>query len=56
VVVVSARPGRIKLDHTVPLQRPRHDAIKTSPAFSVLKAELTGAVRAEVLAALAALA
>ena len=50
VVVMSARPGRIKLDRTVPLAHPRHYSVKTTPAFAELKAELTEAVRAEVLA------
>ena len=56
VVVMSARPGRIKLDHAVPLAHPRHYSVKTTPAFSALKAELTEAVRVEVLAAQAAMA
>jgi ABC-type nitrate/sulfonate/bicarbonate transport system ATPase subunit len=51
VVVMSARPGRIKLDRVVPLAHPRHYSVKTTPAFSELKAELTEAVREEVLAA-----
>jgi len=51
VVVMSARPGRIKLDRVVPLPYPRHYAIKTTPEFAALKAELTEAVRAEVIAA-----
>ena len=51
VVVMSARPGRIKLDRVVPLAHPRHYSLKTSPEFSALKAELTEAVRVEVLAA-----
>jgi len=51
VVVMSARPGRIKLDRRVDLPHPRHYAMKTTPAFSQLKAELTECVRAEVLAA-----
>ena len=50
VVVMSARPGRIKLDRMVPLAHPRHYSVKTTPAFVELKAELTEAVRAEVLA------
>jgi ABC-type nitrate/sulfonate/bicarbonate transport system ATPase subunit len=54
VVVMSARPGRIKLDRVVPLAHPRHYSVKTTPAFAALKAELTEAVRAEVLAAQAA--
>jgi ABC-type nitrate/sulfonate/bicarbonate transport system ATPase subunit len=53
VVVMSARPGRIKLDRTVPLAHPRHYSIKTSPAFAELKAELTEQVRVEVRAAAA---
>ncbi|MCC7152344.1 MAG: ABC transporter ATP-binding protein [Rubrivivax sp.] len=51
VVVMSARPGRIKLDRVVSLPYPRHYAIKTTPEFAALKAELTEAVRAEVIAA-----
>jgi ABC-type nitrate/sulfonate/bicarbonate transport system ATPase subunit len=51
VMVMSARPGRIKLDRRIDLPHPRHYAMKTSPAFTALKAELTEAVRAEVLAA-----
>ncbi len=51
VVVMSARPGRIKLDRPVELAHPRHYSIKTTPAFAVLKAELTESVRVEVLAA-----
>jgi ABC-type nitrate/sulfonate/bicarbonate transport system ATPase subunit len=51
VVVMSARPGRIKLDRRVDLEHPRHYSIKTTPAFAALKAELTESVRAEVLAA-----
>jgi ABC-type nitrate/sulfonate/bicarbonate transport system ATPase subunit len=54
VVVMSARPGRIKLDRPVPLPHPRSYAVKTTPAFMALKAELTEAVRAEVIAAQAA--
>ena len=51
VIVMSARPGRIKLDRPVPLAHPRHYAMKTTPAFMALKAELTEAVREEVLKA-----
>ncbi len=51
VVLMSARPGRIKLDRPVPLPHPRHYSVKTTPEFSALKAELTEAVRVEVLAA-----
>ena len=54
VVVMSARPGRIKLDRVVPLPHPRHYSVKTTPEFSALKAELTEQVRVEVRAAQAA--
>ncbi len=56
VVVMSARPGRIKLDRAVPLAHPRHYSVKTTPAFTELKAELTEQVRVEVRAAQAAMA
>ena len=51
VVVMSARPGRIKLDRAVSLPHPRHYSVKTSPQFTELKAELTEQVRIEVKAA-----
>jgi len=55
-MVMTARPGRIKLDRDVPLPHPRSYAVKTTPAFMALKAELTEAVREEVLKAQAATA
>jgi ABC-type nitrate/sulfonate/bicarbonate transport system ATPase subunit len=51
VVVMSARPGRIKLDRLVPIGHPRHYSVKTTAPFAELKAELMEAVRVEVLAA-----
>ena len=51
VIVMSARPGRIKLDREVPLAHPRHYSVKTTPQFTELKAELTEQVRVEVRAA-----
>jgi ABC-type nitrate/sulfonate/bicarbonate transport system ATPase subunit len=56
VVVMSARPGRIKLQREIELPHPRHCSVKTTPAFAALKAELTEAVRAEVIAAQALMA
>jgi ABC-type nitrate/sulfonate/bicarbonate transport system ATPase subunit len=53
VVVMSARPGRIKLDRRVDIPHPRHYSVKTTPAFMELKAELTEQVRVEVRAAAA---
>jgi ABC-type nitrate/sulfonate/bicarbonate transport system ATPase subunit len=51
VVVMSARPGRIKLDREIPFAHPRHYSVKTTTEFAHLKAELTEQVRAEVIAA-----
>ena len=49
VVVMSARPGRIKADVPVALPHPRHYTVKTTPAFSALKARLTEDIRVEAL-------
>ena len=54
VVVMSARPGRIKADVAVDLPHPRHYTVKTTPEFSALKARLTEEIRVEALAAAAA--
>jgi NitT/TauT family transport system ATP-binding protein len=51
VVVMTARPGRIKAMVAVDLPRPRHYTIKTSPEFSALKARLTEQVRVEAVLA-----
>ena len=51
VVVMSARPGRIKADMAIDLPYPRHYTIKTSPEFSALKARLTEEIRAETVRA-----
>jgi ABC-type nitrate/sulfonate/bicarbonate transport system ATPase subunit len=51
VVVMSARPGRIKADVTVDLPHPRHYTVKTSPEFSALKARLTEEIRVEAVLA-----
>ena len=48
VVVMSARPGRIKCDIAVPLPHPRHYAMKTTPPFAGLKATLMEEIRIEV--------
>jgi NitT/TauT family transport system ATP-binding protein len=48
VVVMSARPGRIKCDLSVPLEHPRHYSVKTTPLFTELKARLTEEIRVEV--------
>ncbi|MGE3066185.1 MAG: ABC transporter ATP-binding protein [Hyphomicrobiaceae bacterium] len=51
VVVMSARPGRIKADVRIDLPYPRHYTLKTSPEFSALKAQLTEEIRAEAVLA-----
>jgi NitT/TauT family transport system ATP-binding protein/sulfonate transport system ATP-binding protein len=51
VIVMSARPGRIKSDVTVDLPHPRSYTIKTSPEFSTFKARLTEEIRAEAMQA-----
>jgi len=56
VAVMSARPGRIKIDREVGLAHPRSYAVKTTPAFMAMKAELTEQVRTEVIAAQSAMA
>ena len=48
VMVMSARPGRIKCDLPVSIGHPRHYSVKTTPVFSQLKAKLTEEIRVEV--------
>jgi NitT/TauT family transport system ATP-binding protein len=50
VVVMSARPGRIKADIAVDLPHPRPYTIKTSPEFVALKERLVEEIRSEVMA------
>ena len=42
IYVFSARPGRIKAQVTVSLDRPRTQADQASPAFMALKSRLLG--------------
>ena len=51
VIVMTARPGRIKADVAIDLPHPRHYTIKTSPEFSALKARLTEEIRVEAVLA-----
>src|SRR5215212_1867804 len=51
VVVMTARPGRIKAELPVDLPHPRHYTMKTNPHFSELKARLTEEIRAEAVLA-----
>ncbi len=49
VVVMSARPGRIKAEVAVSIPHPRHYTVKTTPSFSALKAQLTDEIRVEAI-------
>jgi NitT/TauT family transport system ATP-binding protein/sulfonate transport system ATP-binding protein len=51
VATMTARQGRIKREIAVELPHPRHYTIKTTPAFSALKARLTEEIRIEALRA-----
>ena len=51
VVVMSARPGRIKAEVPVDLPHPRHYTMKTTPDFAALKARLTEEIRVESIRA-----
>jgi NitT/TauT family transport system ATP-binding protein/sulfonate transport system ATP-binding protein len=51
VLVMTARPGRIKADVAIDLPHPRHYTLKTSPEFSALKARLTEDIRIEAMGA-----
>jgi ABC-type nitrate/sulfonate/bicarbonate transport system ATPase subunit len=49
VLVMSARPGTIKMSKPVPLERPRKSAMLTAPEFLRLKEELLEAIEEESL-------
>ena len=51
VVVMTARPGRIKTELPVDLPYPRLYTMKTTPEFARLKAALTEEIRAESIRA-----
>jgi NitT/TauT family transport system ATP-binding protein len=51
VLVMTARPGRVKAEVLIELPHPRHYTIKTSADFSALKARLTEEIRAEAVLA-----
>ena len=49
VVIMTARPGRIKADIAVPLPRPRAPHMLTDPAFTTLKRRLLDTIEEESL-------
>ncbi len=48
VMVMSARPGRIKCDLVVPIEHLRGYSVKTTPELVRMKAQLTEEIRVEV--------
>ncbi|MBP7065805.1 ABC transporter ATP-binding protein [Ferrovibrio sp.] len=53
VLVMTARPGRVKSDIAIDLPHPRHYTVKTTPEFAAYKARLTEEIRVESLRAAA---
>jgi ABC-type nitrate/sulfonate/bicarbonate transport system ATPase subunit len=51
VLVMTARPGRVKCDIGIDLPHPRHYTVKTTPEFASLKARLTEEIRVESIRA-----
>jgi ABC-type nitrate/sulfonate/bicarbonate transport system ATPase subunit len=51
VVVMTARPGRIKTEVAIDLPHPRHYTVKHAPEFAAYKARLTEEIRAESIKA-----
>jgi NitT/TauT family transport system ATP-binding protein len=52
VVVMTARPGRLKCDIAVSLPHPRDYKVKTTPEFAAYKARLTEEIREEAIKAI----
>jgi len=48
IVVMSARPGRVLADITVPFERPRRAEIRSDPRFAALEGEIWDLLRGEV--------
>lgn len=44
VLVLSARPGRLVMDLSIPLERPRGDETRYQPEFQALERQLRGAI------------
>ncbi len=52
VVVMTARPGRLKCDIAIDLPHPREYTVKTTPEFAAYKARLTEEIREESIKAM----
>jgi len=53
VIVLASRPGRLKKDLKIDLERPRHFDVVTSPEFSNYKREILADIREETLKVMA---
>jgi ABC-type nitrate/sulfonate/bicarbonate transport system ATPase subunit len=51
VLVMTARPGRVKLEQRIDLPRPRAPDVVTTPAFMALKRSLLEAIEVESMKA-----
>lgn len=51
VLVMTARPGKVKCDIGIDLPHPRHYTMKTTPEFAAYKARLTEEIRVESIRA-----
>lgn len=51
VLVMTARPGKVKCDLAIDLPHPRHYTVKTTPEFAAYKARLTEEIRVESIRA-----
>jgi len=49
VLVMTARPGKVKCDIGIDLPHPRHYTMKTTPEFAAYKARLTEEIRVEAI-------
>ena len=49
VLVMSARPGRVKLERRINLSRPRDAALLTAPEFTALKRDILDAIEEEAM-------
>lgn len=51
VVIMSARPGRVLVDQTMPFERPQRPEIRSSAEFAAVQSELWAVLRSEVVSA-----
>jgi NitT/TauT family transport system ATP-binding protein len=51
VFVMTARPGKIKAEIDIPLERPRNYEMKATPSFLALKKQALALIREEAIKA-----